>query len=106
MLALPLTPKRRAKCWSETPALLTADFRSELVLFAPIFDNIFLVLIFLLCLEIRALEDNWGQGFGVGVETGVGVGQSRPFCLELESELESVEFCRLRLRPGVTGFKP
>ena len=29
------------------------------------------------------------QCCGVGVETGVGVGQSRPFCLELESEVES-----------------
>ena len=46
------------------------------------------------------------QGCGVGVEAGVGVGRSRPFCLESESELESVKFCRLRLRPGVAGYQP
>ena len=48
----------------------------------------------------------FGQGCGVGVEAGVGVGRSRPFCLESESELESVKFCRLRLRPGVAGYDP
>ena len=45
------------------------------------------------------------QGCGVGVETGVGVGRSRPFWLESESELESAKFCRLRLRPGVAGYR-
>ena len=36
---------------------------------------------------------NWvDQGCGVGDETGVGVGQSRPFCPESESELEPVKF--------------
>ena len=38
--------------------------------------------------------------------TGVGVGRSRLFCPESESELESVKFCRLRLRPGVAGYHP
>ena len=42
------------------------------------------------------------QGCGVGVEIRVRVGWSRPFCLESKSELESVKFCRLRLRPGVS----
>ena len=37
---------------------------------------------------------------------GVGVGRSRPLSLESESELESVKFCRLRLRPGVAGYHP
>ena len=46
------------------------------------------------------------QGCGVGVETGVGVGRSRPFWPESESELESVKFYRLRLRPGVAGYHP
>ena len=32
---------------------------------------------------------SFNQGYGVGVETGVGVSRSRPFCLESESELES-----------------
>ena len=45
------------------------------------------------------------QGCGVGVEAGVGVARSRPFCLESESELESVKLCRLRLRPGVAGYQ-
>ena len=45
------------------------------------------------------------QGCGVGVEAGVGVSQSRPFCLESESDLESVKFCRLRLRPVVAGYQ-
>ena len=44
------------------------------------------------------------QGCGVGVEAGVGVGRSRP--CKPESELESVKFCRLRLRPGVAGCHP
>ena len=34
------------------------------------------------------------------------MGRSRPFCLESELELESVKFCRLRLRPGVAGYQP
>ena len=42
------------------------------------------------------------QGCGVGVEPGVGVGRSRFFWPESESELESVQNYRLRLRPGVT----
>ena len=46
------------------------------------------------------------QGCGGVVETGVGVDRSRPFCLESESELESVKFRRLRLRPGVAGYQP
>ena len=50
--------------------------------------------------------DTWKQGCGVGVETGVGVDRSRPFWPESESELESVKFCRLRLRPGVAGYHP
>ena len=41
------------------------------------------------------------QGCGVVVNTGVGVGRSRSFWLE--SELESVKFGRLRLRPGVAS---
>ena len=44
------------------------------------------------------------QGCGVGVETGVGVGRSRPFWPE--SELESAKFYRLRLRPGVARYHP
>ena len=43
------------------------------------------------------------QAFGVGAETAVGVDRSRPLWPESESELESVKFCRLRLRPGVVG---
>ena len=39
-------------------------------------------------------------------QAGVGVGRSRPFCLESESELESVKFSRLRLRPGVAAYLP
>ena len=35
------------------------------------------------------------QGCGVGVEAGVGVGRSRLFCLESESEMESIKFRRL-----------
>ena len=46
------------------------------------------------------------QGRGARVEAGVGVDRSRPFCLECESELESVKFCRLRLQPGVVGYQP
>ena len=46
------------------------------------------------------------QGCRVGVKTGVGVGRSRPLCLESESELQSVKFCRLRLQPGVAGYQP
>ena len=41
------------------------------------------------------------MGRGVEVEAGVGIGRSRPFCLESESDLESVKFRRLRLRSGV-----
>ena len=41
------------------------------------------------------------QGCRVGVETRVGVGRSRPFWLELETELESVKFGRLGPQPGV-----
>ena len=44
------------------------------------------------------------QGCGVGVETGVGVGRSRPFWSE--SEMESVKFCRLQLRLVVAGYHP
>ena len=44
------------------------------------------------------------QGCGVGVETGVGVCRSRPFCLESEWELESVKLGRLRLRSGVADL--
>ena len=43
------------------------------------------------------------RGCGIGVETGVGVGRSRQFCPESESELGSVKFCGLRLRFGVAG---
>ena len=46
------------------------------------------------------------QGCRVGVEAGVGVDRSPPFFPESESELESVKFCRLRLRPGVAGYQP
>ena len=46
---------------------------------------------------------NLNQGRGVGVETVVGVGRSRPFWLE--SELESVKFGRLRLRPVIAGSR-
>ena len=46
------------------------------------------------------------QGCRIGVETGVGVGRSRWLRLESASELESVEFCRLRVRPGVAGCHP
>ena len=46
------------------------------------------------------------QGCGVRVEAGVGVGRSGPLCLESESKLESVKFCRLRLRPRVAGYDP
>ena len=42
------------------------------------------------------------QGCEVGVEVAVGVGRSRPFCQE--SELESVKFYWLRLRPGFAGY--
>ena len=38
--------------------------------------------------EVRAHDK---QGCGVGVETGVAVGRSRPFCLESESEFSGVE---------------
>ena len=34
------------------------------------------------------------------------VGGSRSFWLESESELKSLKFCRLRLRPGVAGYQP
>ena len=51
------------------------------------------------------IQDEY-QGCGVGVEPGVGVSRSRPFCLESETELESVKFCRLRLRPGVGECQP
>ena len=50
--------------------------------------------------------DDCNQGCGVGVEAGVGVGRTRPFCLASESELESVKFRGLRLRPGVAGDQP
>ena len=43
------------------------------------------------------------QGCGVGAEAGDRVGRSRPFYLESESELDSVKFYRLRLRPGAAG---
>ena len=46
------------------------------------------------------------QGCGVGVDAGVGVGRSRSFCLEPVSELESVQFCRFRLRHRVAGYQP
>ena len=46
------------------------------------------------------------RGCGVGVEAGVGVGRSLPFRLESKLELESVKFCRLRLRTGVMGYQP
>ena len=36
----------------------------------------------------------------------MGVGRSRPFCLESESKLESVKFCRLQFRPGGAGYQP
>ena len=39
------------------------------------------------------------QGCGVGGQTGVGAGRSRTFWLELESELESVKFGRLKIWP-------
>ena len=48
----------------------------------------------------------WHERQGCGVEIGVGVGRSRQFCLMSKSELEAVKFCRLRLRPGVTGYHP
>ena len=54
-----------------------------------------------------AFDDlKWHERQGCGVEVGVGVGRSRQFCLMSVSELESVKFCRLRLRPGVTGYHP
>ena len=46
-------------------------------------------------------DDAQEQGCEVRVDTGVGLGRSRPFCMESELELESVKFGRLRLRPGV-----
>ena len=49
----------------------------------------------------KHLGGTQGQGCGVWAETGVVVGQSRPFWLESELELESEKFGRLRLRPGV-----
>ena len=44
------------------------------------------------------------NGCGVGVVAGVGVGRSRPSCLESELELESVKFSRLRLWLEVAGY--
>ena len=49
------------------------------------------------------LQGEWTEGAGyrgcgVGVETGVRVGRGRLFCSESGSELESVKFCRLRVR--------
>ena len=41
----------------------------------------------------------------VRVETRVGVGRSRPFRQESESELEYVKFCRLRLRTSVVAYQ-
>ena len=52
---------------------------------------------------LRIITD---QGGGVRVETGVGVGWSRPFWLELESEPELVKFVLLQVRPGVAGGHP
>ena len=46
------------------------------------------------------------QGCGVGIEAGVGVVRSWPFCRKSESELESVKFCLRRLRPGVAVYQP
>ena len=40
----------------------------------------------------------------MGVETGVGVGRSRPFWPQSERELKSVKFGRLW--PGVAGYHP
>ena len=37
--------------------------------------------------DMYRVWDTSKQGCGVGVEAGVGVGWSRPFCLESESEL-------------------
>ena len=54
--------------------------------------------------DMDRVWDTFKQGCGVGVETGVGVGRSRPFCLESESELESIKFRRLRLQSGVAGY--
>ena len=54
-------------------------------------------------LQHRLATTAYDQGCGVRVETGVGVGRSRLFWPESESELESVKFGRLRLRPGVAG---
>ena len=51
-------------------------------------------------------SDSHYQGCRVGVETAVGVGRSRSFRPESESELESVKFYRLRLRPGVASYHP
>ena len=38
------------------------------------------------------------------VETGPGIGRNRTFCLESQSELDSVSLCRLRRWPGVAGY--
>ena len=54
----------------------------------------------------RTIKGTKKQGCGVGVESGVRVGWSRPFWLESESELELVKFGLLRLRPGVAGQHP
>ena len=55
---------------------------------------------------VQTFVTTLNHGCGVIVEAGVGVGGSRPFRLEPESELESVKFCRFRLRPGVVGYQP
>ena len=53
---------------------------------------------------VQRRRDSHEQACEFRVETLVGVGRSRPYCLEPESERESVKFCRLRLRPGVAGY--
>ena len=39
----------------------------------------------------KKLIGTQNQGCGVGVDAGVAVGQSRPFCLQSESELKSIK---------------
>ena len=57
-------------------------------------------------LQMLLMEVIGNQGCRAGVETGVGVGRSRPFWLGSELELESVKFGRLRLRPRVADKHP
>ena len=73
-----------------------------------------------LCCVISIQQQGQGQGTGwvcsmisdvsssysnrdSGRSVRAGVDRSRPFWPESEPELESVKFCKLRLRPGVVG---